>query len=180
MGVETTDGAFEAMFRAHHDDLYRYAVRRVGPDAAADVVAEVFLVAWHRRADIPADAARLWLFGVASNRVLKEYRSAGRRAGLSSRLASEARPPAPDPFEELDTVRLVQQALDRLPVSDQEALRLTQWDRLSTAEAAVVVGCSAPTFRVRLHRARRRFATALDAMTASSATSTSSEQDVIA
>ena len=76
MGVQTSSEAFESMFRTHHDDLFRYAVRRVGPDSAPDVVAEVFLIAWRRRAEIPADAARLWLFGVASNRVMKEYRSA--------------------------------------------------------------------------------------------------------
>ena len=36
------------------------------------------------------------------------------------------------------------------------------WEGLSTKEAAEVVGCSAATFGVRLHRARARLSRALD------------------
>jgi RNA polymerase sigma-70 factor, ECF subfamily len=52
-------------------------------------------------------------------------------------------------------------ALATLRPDDQEALRLTEWEQLDIAAAAQVMGCSAATFRVRLHRARRRFAGAL-------------------
>lgn len=161
--METSSDAFEAIFRAHHDDLYRFAVRRVGPDSAADVVAEVFLIAWRRRAEIPADAVRLWLFGVASNRVLKEYRGSVRRARLSSRLAAEPSVTTVDSSDQVDENAVLHRALANLPETDQEALRLTQWDQLSPSEAAAVIGCSAATFRVRLHRARRRLAAALEA-----------------
>jgi RNA polymerase sigma-70 factor, ECF subfamily len=37
-------------------------------------------------------------------------------------------------------------------------LALIAWEELSVAEAAAVLGCFAPAFSVRLHRARRRFA----------------------
>jgi len=60
------------------------------------------------------------------------------------------------------TARLaVLAALAALRPSDQEALRLIEWEQLDVAAAAQVMGCSAATFRVRLHRARRRFARAL-------------------
>ena len=44
MAVERPTGAVDELFAAHHADLLRYAVRRVGADAAPDVVADVFVV----------------------------------------------------------------------------------------------------------------------------------------
>lgn len=78
--METSDEAFEAIFRAHHDELLRFAVRRVGEDAAADVVADVFLVAWRRRREVPTDAVRLWLFGIAVSLIRTERRGQLRRS----------------------------------------------------------------------------------------------------
>jgi RNA polymerase sigma-70 factor, ECF subfamily len=78
---------FESLFRANYDDLLRFAVRRVGSDAAADVVAEVFAVAWRRRDAVPDGAERLWLFGVAANVVANERRSRQPRNRLARRVA---------------------------------------------------------------------------------------------
>ena len=41
--------------------------------------------------------------------------------------------------------------------ADREALLLRYWYDLSSGESAKVLGCTAATFAVRLHRARRRF-----------------------
>lgn len=150
--------AFEALFAANYDDLLRYAVRRVGPDAAADVVADVMLVAWRRRREYSSEDARLWLFGVAHHVVANERRSALRRERLAERARQEAvtRPATADPAEtDGEQVRAL---LATLPPAEQEALRLIEWDQLNIDEAARVTGCSRATFRVRLHRARRRFA----------------------
>jgi RNA polymerase sigma-70 factor (ECF subfamily) len=46
---------------------------------------------------------------------------------------------------------------------DREALLLTAWEGLDGRRAATAAGCSAATFAVRLHRARRRFEQALAA-----------------
>ncbi|WP_223874644.1 sigma-70 region 4 domain-containing protein [Salinispora fenicalii] len=45
---------------------------------------------------------------------------------------------------------------DQVPEADREVLRLVAWERLTAAEAAVVLGCSRATFAMRLLRARRR------------------------
>lgn len=41
--------AFAAIFDRHAEELYRYVVGRIGVQAAADVVAEVFVVAFRNR-----------------------------------------------------------------------------------------------------------------------------------
>jgi len=52
-------------------------------------------------------------------------------------------------------------ALLELSEQDREVLLLSAWYDLTARQASVVMGCTAATFAVRLHRARKRFATAL-------------------
>jgi RNA polymerase sigma-70 factor (ECF subfamily) len=53
-------------------------------------------------------------------------------------------------------------AVAALPERDLEVLALVNWHGLEPRQAAQVMGCSAPALAVRLHRARRRLARALD------------------
>src|SRR4051794_16029624 len=144
---------FGALWDAHRDAVWAYAARRVGPDRAAAVVHETFLVAWRRLDHVPAAAAP-WLIGVARNTTLHERRGAARRAQLDERLAGFAEPPpgAPSVGIDGDLVR----AARELPLADRELLALIAWDGLTVAEAAVVLGWRPVTARVRLHRARAR------------------------
>lgn len=58
---------FRELYSAHVDAVLGYSLRRVGRrEDAGDIVAETFLVAWRRLADVPeGEGARLWLYGVA-------------------------------------------------------------------------------------------------------------------
>jgi len=47
-------------------------------------------------------------------------------------------------------------AVRRLAPGEREALQLVHWERLSHAEAAAVLGCSANAVAIRVHRARTR------------------------
>jgi RNA polymerase sigma-70 factor (ECF subfamily) len=144
--------------------LTRFAVRRVGGAQAADVVGETFLVAWRRRRDIPRDRPGPWLFATAGFVIKHEIRGARRRTDLHDRAASEieaTRPAEDDHAAAVADRLLVQQVLAGLSERDQELLRLVEWDQLSLPDAAAVLGCSAATMKVRLHRARRRFAASL-------------------
>lgn len=64
---------------------------------------------------------------------------------------------APQVAQSLD----VQRAMARLRAPDQEVLRLIEWDDLSHADAAALLGCSRAVLAVRLRRARARFAAAI-------------------
>jgi RNA polymerase sigma-70 factor (ECF subfamily) len=146
----------------HGREILAYALRRTdGPEDAADVVAETFLVAWRRLEDVPPGAqARLWLYGVARRALANQRRGERRRERLGERLrtdltpalAETPEPPGPD----------VAAALDRLGPEDREVLRLSAWEELSPSEVATVLGISAVAARSRLHRARRRLRRALE------------------
>ena len=66
------------MYREHNRPVYRYLIRR-GVEAASvdDACAEVFLVAWRRRHDMPTQTAKVrpWLLGVARNVAFDDFRS---------------------------------------------------------------------------------------------------------
>jgi RNA polymerase sigma-70 factor, ECF subfamily len=149
---------FTAIYDTHHGQVYGYAVDRAGARWADEIVSETFLVAWRRFAEVP-EPALPWLLGVARNLAREQFRLSARdqsiEADLSARFAageSTSADPA-DVVTERDTVLT---ALAALSQDDRELLTLVLWHGVSPREAASVIGCSTPTYFVRLHRARRR------------------------
>ena len=160
--TDDASSRFEALYRQHFRAVLRYALARLEPESARDVTAETFLIAWRRLPDVPDDAAP-WLFGVARKVISGQIRSDTRRQALRQRLTgADASEPGVD--EEVAERAVVLTALARLGEADREVLRLIAWDGLPPAAAAEVLGVSRLAFGVRLHRARRRFAAALEAV----------------
>src|SRR5690349_19907133 len=60
---------FSALFTRHAASIQRYVTRRIGPDAADDVVAETFLLAFPQRETYDQARAQAlpWLYGIATN-----------------------------------------------------------------------------------------------------------------
>jgi RNA polymerase sigma factor (sigma-70 family) len=147
---------FEAYFRGYAAQVHAFALRRVGPEAAQDVTAETFSIAWRRRGEMPVEPLP-WLYWIARGVLANERRASNRRLALAARLAAEPAPTAAAVAADHELL----EALAALRDSDREALLLSAWEGLTTKEAARVVGCSAAAFAVRLHRARRRLARVL-------------------
>jgi len=154
---------FEYLYDRYQAELLRYAARRVGVAQAEDVVAEAFTVAWRRVQEIPEDAPRPWLYATVRRVVANHLRSENRKGRLTDRLSRYVAVPLviEDHADDLISRLHLAAAFSSLPIRDQEILQLTEWERLPNAEAALVIGCSAKTFAVRLHRARRRLAARL-------------------
>ena len=160
MGLADRRNRFEALYVAHAAAVARYARRRADEQTAADVVSEVFVVAWRRFDDVPHDALP-WLLGCARRALWHHYRAVQRRGRLLERLKSVV-PRVVVPVELPNTV--LAGGLATLSERDREVLLLTAWDGLTTEQAAKVLGCSPQTFRVRAHRARQRLADAMYAL----------------
>lgn len=149
-------------FAEYGDSVHAYATSLVGPSAAADVVAETFLVAWRRIEDVP-DEPVAWLLGTARKVARTHVRGQARQARLVERMHRMR------PAEVLDSAEdalvgdsEVLARLRRLPFQDRQVLVLSAWFDLSASQAASVLGCSVTAYSVRLHRARRRFRRELD------------------
>ncbi len=163
LGRELAQIRFGGLYRDQGRAILAYALRRVDPEDAADVVAETFLVAWRRLDEVPNDAAaKLWLFGVARRVIANRHRAERRRTRLGERLAESLRTdlatqPAPT-GEAAEVLR----AMGGLGDDDRELLLLVSWEELSPGEAAKVLGISSLAARSRLHRARRRLRALLE------------------
>jgi len=151
---------FDDLYRTTRADLLTYLIRRASsPEDAADTLSETYLIAWRKlHAVPPGEKARLWLFGVARNLLLKN--AGRRRAGntLVSRITDELRAsptlsPGKDPPAGHDRLAAALASLSEL---DREIITLTAWEGLAPKEIAAVIGSSANAVRIRLHRARAR------------------------
>ena len=159
MGVDP-DSRFVEIYESCLRTHTRYVLRRCPhPEDAADVVAETFTMAWRRIEELPeGDEARLWLYGVA-RRVLANHRRGERRheqrtAALRDRLAAFpalARPPE-------DEISQMGRVFRDLTDDDRELLSLVAWERLDHGQIARMLGVSRNAVRIRLYRARKRFA----------------------
>lgn len=180
----TGDGdAFVAIFDLHHDRVYRHALRMTANvHDAEDVTAAAFLELWRRRRSVRVvDGSVLpWLLVTATNLALNLARGLRRHRALIANLpraevANSAADIAVERIEEERIGEQVRQALSVLSTSDAALLALTMFEHYSPAEAAVALDISDGAARTRLHRARTRMATALEASLAGHCDNTKEE-----
>lgn len=153
-GMRAADSDIAGQFSRMYEDLYghvhAYAARRVGSEAADEIAADTFLVAWRRFDELPSQPLP-WLYGVARNVVLRHRSALARQEVMRRALESE---PGFTGAEGDDPV--LWEAWNQLSDRDREVLTLVAWEELSIADAARALGCPPATFSVRLHRARKR------------------------
>lgn len=150
---------FKTAYDQNREAVLAYLLRRTdAPEDAADLLAEVYLVAWRRISDLPeSEQTRPWLFGVARRVLANHRRRAKTRGGLAVALQDSLRHVELDAHPDRDSsAGPLHRALAQLSPVDRELLTLTAWEGLTPAEIAVVVGRSPGRVRVQLHRARRR------------------------
>ena len=160
--------AFAVLFRRHAPKIERYLARRIGRDAAEDVLAETFLVAFRRREryDYSRPDARPWLYGIAGNLVGRHRRSEVRQLKALARTGVD---PVVHAFTERSDARVaagaltrqLAAALARLRAGHRDALLLVIWGELTYEEAAAALGVPVGTVRSRINRARKALRDAL-------------------
>jgi RNA polymerase sigma factor (sigma-70 family) len=159
---------FASLFDRHAPHIHRYLARRVGRQAADDLVAETFLVAFGKRGayDPGFRDARPWLYGIATNLVGRHRREEVRQLRLSQAAGPDL---VQSDYSERAVVNLTAQsiravladALSGLAEPDRDVLLLIAWEQLSYDEVACALGIPVGTVRSRLHRARTKVRQAL-------------------
>lgn len=150
----------EELVDAHAVDVRRYLYRRLtgSPDRATtadDLTADVLVVAWRRRDDIPADAELAWLYAVA-RRVLANFRRRPQDV-LVADLGDMDAIDESDPADIVTNDAALADAWRSLSPRDREVLRLVAWEGLNGAELATALGISEGGAAAALSRARARF-----------------------
>ncbi|MEV7191578.1 RNA polymerase sigma factor [Streptomyces sp. NPDC093510] len=160
---------FAVLFDRHADSVYRYAARRLGPEAAEDLMADTFTTAFQQRHRYdPARAdARPWLFGIATNLISRHRRAEARRFKALAQVPAPV--PHDEPVADLAVARAgaegirtdLAAALARLSARHRDVVLLVAWADLNYEEAAQALGVPIGTVRSRLHRARSTLREAL-------------------
>ncbi len=151
---------FRLLYEKHQPDVLAYFLRRLDRDDAIDATAEVFLTAWRRIGDVPADPEdRRWLFGVARNVLRNQHRTLRRLGRLRAKVATT--PAESEPLPETVVVRREQDrevmaTIDRLRPQDREVLTLRLWEEATFDEIAAVMRCSRHAAEQRYSKALRR------------------------
>ena len=155
---------FEEMFIETRVPILGYLLRRAErPADAADLLGEVYLIAWRRFDDVPDGAdARLWLYATARRVLANYHRRQVRQVQLGDRLRAELEvhlgAGSPQPSAGHPLAEALASSLEELSTGDRELIRLNIWEGLTPAEIGRVTEQSAGAVRVRLHRIRRTLA----------------------
>jgi RNA polymerase sigma-70 factor (ECF subfamily) len=155
---------FDALYRASAPKVARWAARLGGPTIdAADVVQEVFIVAYRRQSTLrPHVKPTTWLFGITL-RVVQAQRRKQRVRKWFTRLRAPGEAWAfsgPTPIESLEQKRAEAKAyriLDTMSPKYRDAFVLFELEGLSTLQIAELLGKNHATVKVWLHRARAQF-----------------------
>jgi RNA polymerase sigma-70 factor, ECF subfamily len=153
---------FDAVYDTYAAMLYRYAVRRMGPEPAEDLVAETFAAAFTQWDDYDArrGEVRAWLFGILTRKIARHYRDESARLRMIAAmpappLAADVAERAAETASAAAARRELSEGLAGLRSGDRDVLLLVAWADLTYPEVAEILGVPVGTVRSRLHRARR-------------------------
>ncbi len=157
-------GAMRRLYDQHAAALARYALRLTGDRSRAEDVVQETLLRACQHPEVVGDtsrSARAWLFTVARNIVIDEYRSmrfrAETRAGPSG-----PDPPGPDDVGSALDRMLVADAIAELSEDHRAVVQRSYYQGWSTAQIATDLGIAEGTVKSRLHYALRALRHTLD------------------
>jgi RNA polymerase sigma-70 factor (ECF subfamily) len=106
---------------------------------------------------MPVGEARFWLYRVARNMAINEFRKSNTRYRLFDRVVEVMRPRARNPEQEYETQErnaMVLEMLQTLPEDQRTALLLREQEQLSYREIGQVLNISESKVKVDIFRAR--------------------------
>jgi RNA polymerase sigma-70 factor (ECF subfamily) len=149
--------AFGELYERYVERIYKYVrVRVTEQTIAEDITENVFLRAFEaiERYQERGYAFSAYLYRIAQNQLVDYYRKRKDEAPIELADHTAADTPSLDErVIQIDRVREVQRALDRLPNDYQEVIRLRVLMEMPTPEVAEWLDRSEGAIRVLLHRA---------------------------
>ncbi|HEV7711485.1 MAG TPA: sigma-70 family RNA polymerase sigma factor [Asanoa sp.] len=158
MGAADDEERFEAMYRAHYDEIGRFVRRRAADLDSDDVVDMVMTIAWQRLPVVPVDNPLPWLYQTARNVLRNEFRRLSNDkhdlhdpTGLLMAAVPASRDDASGVVDRL----ALREALTHLDDRDREILELMALEQLSVPEVAVVLDMKRTAVNNRVARLRK-------------------------
>ena len=149
------------LYRAHADELTRYATVLVGPDDAPDVVTDAVLAAFGSSGWRDVEHPKAYLYRAVLNTAKSRYRSGGRRR-RRDHLYSVQPNPVPQPQTAVDQAVDVRRALSVLSTQQRAVVYLTYWEDQRPSDIATTLDVREGTVRKQLARARAQLRKVID------------------
>lgn len=131
------------------DALFRFACKCTGqPDDAHDVVQNCFEVLWQKRKDVAPEKAKAFLFQVAYNQSVDNFRKRSKVSYIEMPEESYT------PFNP-DLKKILDRALAQLDEQSRALVLLKDYEGYRYEEIAQITGLSDSQVKVYLHRARK-------------------------
>jgi RNA polymerase sigma-70 factor, ECF subfamily len=152
--------AMQVLFARHHVRVYRFVLRLVRNEAAAeDLISEVFLDVWRQAAKFEGrSAVSTWMLSMARFKALSTLRRRTEEE-LDDETAGTIEDTHDDPETALtkkDKGAALRQCLERLSAEHREIVDLVYYHDKSVAEVASIVGIPEATVKTRMFYARKK------------------------
>jgi RNA polymerase sigma-70 factor (ECF subfamily) len=164
--------AFEELYQRYSAPVYRYLLRFLGEQhAAEDLLQEVFVAVWRGASGYRGQAqVKTWIYRIAHHQAVSLFRKHHLMGKLDEKVDEGEDDPEQAMIGSWDS-ECVHRAVDRLSAKHREVLDLAFVHEMSYREIARVVGCPVGTVKSRMSYALRalnrilRIATADDPKT---------------
>jgi RNA polymerase sigma-70 factor (ECF subfamily) len=160
--MDNDQARFREVYREFLGPIRAYMARRVPFGDVEDLAADVFAVAWKKRAAVTPGEELPWLYRIASYVVANYRRKERHRLDFLWLFHEPDTAPAADALIGSDPdLAAVWQTLT---TNQREILALVVVDGVPVQDAAVVCGISPNALSIRLHRAKKQLAQGLRAL----------------
>ena len=152
--------AMQVLFARHHVRIYRFVLRLMRDEMAAeDVISEVFLDVWRQASRFEGrSAVSTWLIAIARFKALSVLRKR-REAELDDETAHSIEDTSDDPeriVQKLDKGEKLRECLTALSPEHREIIDLVYYHEKSVQEVAQIVGIPENTVKTRMFYARKK------------------------
>ena len=152
--------ALQSLYSRHHVRVYRFALRFLNDEAAAeDTVSEVFIDVWRQAERFEGRSqVTTWLLAIARNKALSVLR---RRSAeeLDDEVAEFIEDPTDNPeiaMQKTQRASVLQDCLAQLSPAHREIVDLVYYHEKTVEEVAEIIDVPANTVKTRMFYARKR------------------------
>ena len=154
--------ALKTLYGRHHVKVFRFALRLLRDEPAAeDVVSEVFIDVWRNATNFEGRSeASTWLLAIARNKAFSLLRRK-REDGLDEEEAAAIADDADDPevtLQKKSKGEALRACLLQLSPQHREVVDLVYYHDKSIEDVALIVGVPEGTVKTRVFHARKRLA----------------------
>jgi RNA polymerase sigma-70 factor (ECF subfamily) len=159
--------AMQVLYARHHVRIYRFVLRLVRDEAAAeDAISEVFLDVWRQANRFEGrSTVSTWLLSIARFKALSALRRRRDRE-LDDETAEAIEDHSDDPevaLQKKDKGAVLRQCLQDLSAEHREIIDLVYYHEKSVEEVAEIVGVPRNTVKTRMFYARKKLGELLKA-----------------